>query len=131
MQDLSDIVFTNMTSVTLLRHDSYLDLLKPRAMAALRNSPLHIASLFPQNVIAKAEEDIFHHDDKYYSGSLLRSLKNTTHILSLQSIHKILTKKTGLPAWKQLSFHGQFRRGHVNSYSQQQAKGQNTYKPHL
>ena len=40
-------------------------------MGAVRNS---LVCLFPDNVITKAEEEIGHHDDKYYSGGSLRSL---------------------------------------------------------
>ena len=72
MQDLSNFVFINMPNITLMRHDRYLDFLKPGVkvtLAALRNSPLHMASLFPVSVIAKVEEGIGHHDDKYYSGN--------------------------------------------------------------
>ena len=72
MQDLSDFVFINMVNVTRLRHDSYLFFLrqgiKNDTVAALRNSPLYVTSLFPDNVISKAEEEISHHDDKRYSG---------------------------------------------------------------
>ena len=36
-------------------------------VAALRNSPLHMISLFRDDVISKAEE-ITHHEDKQHSG---------------------------------------------------------------
>ena len=72
MQDLSDFIFINMSNVTLLRWDSNLDFLKPGVkvytVASLRNSTLHMASLFPDSVISKAEEEIANHDNKRYSG---------------------------------------------------------------
>ena len=52
-----------MANVTLLRRDSYLDLVehgvKVDTVAALRNIPLHMASLFSDDVISKGEEEIF------------------------------------------------------------------------
>ena len=73
MQDFSDMVFINMVNITLVRCDSYLDYLKPwiehDILAALRNSTLHMASLFPDSVISKAEEEIANRDDKPFSGS--------------------------------------------------------------
>ena len=58
MQDLSDCVFFSIW-LTALCCDSYLDYLKAgvkyNTLAALRNSPLHMSSIFLDHVIAKAE----------------------------------------------------------------------------
>ena len=87
MQGLSNFIFINMANVTVLRHDSYLDYLKPvvkvDTVAALRNSPLHMASLFLKNVISKAEEKIGHHDDKHYFAG--PPLTGTILVISLAS----------------------------------------------
>ena len=40
---------------------------KVDTVAALRNSTLHMTSLFPDDVISKAEEEIDHHEDKQHS----------------------------------------------------------------
>ena len=74
--------------------------------AALRNSPLHITSLFLDNVISKEEEEIGHHEDKQYSSGFQRksdwyhpynpSAKNASDT----------TRRPGPPAWKQLSDRG-------------------------
>ena len=124
MQDLSDFVFINMANVTLLRRDSYLDFLKPGVkvdtVAALRNSPLHMASLFPDNVISKAEEEIAHHEDKHYTGgSHKKSDRYHPYNPSVKQTPKA-GKKSGPPAWKTLSSHGQYRRGQgkASNYSQ-------------
>ena len=48
MQDLSDFLFIDMVDVNLLRCDRYLDYVKAGVkhdtLAALRNSPVHMAS---------------------------------------------------------------------------------------
>ena len=55
MQDLSDGVFINVANLTLACRDSYLEY-------------IHLSALFPDHIIAKAEEEIRHHDDKHNSG---------------------------------------------------------------
>ena len=64
-----------MTNITLMRHDSFFRLFETSSQGCHYGSSeklthsLHVASLFPDNVIAEAEEDISYHHDKYYSGS--------------------------------------------------------------
>ena len=62
MQDLSEAVFINMANFTLARRDSYLDYLhaglKQDTVHALRTSPVHLNALFPDQLIAKAEEEV-------------------------------------------------------------------------
>ena len=59
-------------NLTLARRDAYLIHLKngvkPDTLAALRTAPLQIATLFPDSVIKKAEEEIAYYDSK---GNLL------------------------------------------------------------
>ena len=59
---LSNFVFISMANLTLARRDVYLAHLrfgiKPNTLAALRTAPLHMATLFPDNILKKAEEDI-------------------------------------------------------------------------
>ena len=68
----SDIVFINIANDTLLRHDSYLDFVRHGVevgtVEAVGNSPPHMTSLFPDDVIPKAEEEIAHHEDKHHYG---------------------------------------------------------------
>ena len=93
MQDLS-VCFHQHGNVTLLRHDSYLGQLKPGVkfdtVAALRTS-LHVTSLFPNCLIAKAEDEISHHNDRRYP----------YHLSGKQAPED--GKKAATPAWKQLS----------------------------
>ena len=55
-------VFITMGNLTLAHRDAYLSHLKngikPDTLAALRTGPLHIATLFPEAVIKRAEEEI-------------------------------------------------------------------------
>ena len=60
MQDLSEGVFINMANFTLARRDSYLDYLhaavQQDTVNVLRTSPVHLNTLFPDQLITKAEE---------------------------------------------------------------------------
>ena len=63
MQDLSEGVFISMANFTLARRDSYLKYLyasvKQDTLNALKTSSVHLNSLFPDQLITKAEEDTF------------------------------------------------------------------------
>ena len=73
MQDLSKAVFINMANFTLARRDSYLDYLhagvKQDTVNALRTSPVHLNALFPDQLIAKAEEEISKSEERHSSGT--------------------------------------------------------------
>ena len=62
MQDLSEGVFIIMANFTLARRDSFLEYLhagvKEDTLTAMRMSPVHLHSLFPDQLITKAEEEI-------------------------------------------------------------------------
>ena len=62
LQHLSDFSFIQMTNLTLLCRDSFLEHLKqgvkPDTFSALRNCPLNGYALFPDAVIRKAEDEI-------------------------------------------------------------------------
>ena len=62
MEHLSDFAFISMLNLTLAHRDSYLNHVKggvkPDTIAALRNAPLHIPTLFPDSIIKRAEEEI-------------------------------------------------------------------------
>ena len=72
MQDLSEGVFVNVAYLTLARRDSYLDFIKTGikqdTLTSLRTAPLHLSVLFPDHIIAKAEDEIRHFEDKLTSG---------------------------------------------------------------
>ena len=85
MQDLSDCVRQYGQYQPFL--DSYLDHLKSGITHdTLRSAPetLHLDSLFPDNVIQKAEEENTSYDDKHYSSSSHIKRSGITPTLSLQ-----------------------------------------------
>ena len=72
IQDLSEGVFISMANFTLARRDSYLEYLhagvKQDTLKALRTSPVHLSSLFPDQLITKAEEEICRSEERCSSG---------------------------------------------------------------
>ena len=129
MQDLSEGVFISMSNFTLARRDSYLEYLhagvKQDTLNALRTSPVHLNSLFPDQLIAKAEEEISRSEERHSSANSNRrqgrfhpysfSDKSTSHS----------DRKAGVPAWKQIRDKQQSRkgRGKASTFSQKPAKG--------
>ena len=67
MEHLSDFAFVNMYNFTLAHRDAYLAHMKagikPDTLAALRQAPMESATLFPDNILKKAEEDISKFED--------------------------------------------------------------------
>ena len=76
MQDLSEGVFISMANFTLARRDSYLEYLhagvKQDTLKALRTSPVHLSSLFLDQLITKAEEEISRSEERRSSGQSQR-----------------------------------------------------------
>ena len=67
MEHLSDFAFVSMYNITLAHRDAYLAHTKSRIKQdtlALRQAPLEIATLFPNNILKKAEEDISKFEDR-------------------------------------------------------------------
>ena len=62
LQHLADSLFIQLANFILLRRDSYLEFakpgLKPDTWNRLRNAPLFSYSLFPDDILATAEQDI-------------------------------------------------------------------------
>ena len=129
MEHLTDFVFVNIANSTLLRRDSYLSYLKAGVKAdtlnALRAAPLDLDTLFPDKIVKQAEEDIAAFD-RNRSGSVYK--KGRYHLYERQD-QKSDSKKPDRPAWKNISSHGQHRRGKgKHQYSTRPAKGQQPYK---
>ena len=76
MQDLSEGVFISMANLTLARRDSYLEFLrggvKPDTLTALRTSPVHLLSLFPDSLLVKAEDEISLSEERHSVGNTQR-----------------------------------------------------------
>ena len=62
VKDLTESVFVDLGNLVLLRRDSYLEHLRPGVKAdtaaALRSSALQLATLFPDEVLSRAEKEI-------------------------------------------------------------------------
>ena len=127
MEHLSDFVFVTMGNLTLVRRDAYLSHLrtgiKQDTLTALRTTPLHLPTLFPDDTIKRAEEDIAQFESK-------------GHSTSGHSPYERPDKKTGnrdsrqdKPAWKTIG-KKQYKKGkgRATSFSSRPAKGQQSYK---
>ena len=73
MEHLTDFVFITMGNLTLACWDAYLTHLKngikSDTLAALSTGLLHVATLFPEAVIKRAEEEIAYYDSKSRASS--------------------------------------------------------------
>ena len=115
LQDLSEGVFINVANVanlTLTRRDSYLEYIKAGikqdTLTSLRTTPLHLSVLFPDHIIAKAEEEIRNYKDKRTSGPSQRKPQHFHPYSQPPRQQQETDRKQVLPAWKKL---GSTRRG--------------------
>ena len=134
MQDLSEAVFINMANFTLARRDSYLDYLhagvKQDTVNALRTSPVHLNALFPDQLIAKAEEEISKSEERRSSGTSHRHQGRFHPYAASNRSTSQHTDKKNVPAWKQIKDKQQVRRGRgkASNFSQKPAKGSKSFK---
>ena len=95
MQDLSDGVCINVSNLTLARTDSDLEYIKAGikqdTLASLKTAPLDMSMLFPDDIIAKAEEEIQHHKCKHSTGTSHRKPQCFHPTVGLPDSSKILT----------------------------------------
>ena len=128
MQDLSEGVFINVVNLTLTHRDSYLDYvksgIKQDTLTCLRTAPLYMSALFPDHLVAKAEEEIRHHEDKRTAGSSQKGSQRFHPYAQASRQQTDTDRKSGPPAWKQLKRWGQRSNRGKASYSQRPAKGQ-------
>ena len=134
MQDLSEGVFINMANFTLARRDSYMDYLhagvKQDTVNALRTSPVHLNSLFPDQLISKAEEEISKSEERRSSGTSHRHQNRFHPYAANDKSTGHHDRKANLPAWKQIKDKQQARkgRGKASTFSQKPAKGSKSHK---
>ena len=73
MQDLSEGICVNMANFTLARRDSYLEYLrtgvKQDTVTVLHTAPLHSYSLFPDQLLLKAEKELSRSEERHSSGN--------------------------------------------------------------
>ena len=100
MQDLSEGVLVNMANLTLARRDSYLEFLqigiKEDTVTALRTAPLHPHSLFPAQLLVRAELDVSKSEERRSSHT--ESLVIFTLMLLQVASH--LTNRPGSPVYQ-------------------------------
>ena len=103
MQDLSDGVFVNVANLTLARRDSYPDFvwsgIKQDTLMSLRSAPLHMSALFLDHVIAKAEEEIRHFEDKRTPGPTRKAQCYYPYAQSTKQHHQQSEQTSTLPTW--------------------------------
>ena len=134
MQDLSEAVFINMANFTLARRDSYLDYLhagvRHDTINALRTSPVHLDALFPDQLLAKAEEEINKSEERRSSGTSHRQQGRFHPYSASDKSASRHTDKKNVPAWKQIRDNQQSRRGRgkASNYYQKPAKGSKSSK---
>ena len=129
MQDLSEGVFISMANFTLARRDSYLEYLhagvKQDTLNALRTSPVHLNSLFSDQLITKAEEEICRSEERRSSGQSHRSQGRFHPYAPSDKSASHPDRKSGNPALKQIRERQQAKkgRGKPSTFSQKPAKG--------
>ena len=129
-EHLTDFVFITVANSTLTRRDAYLSHLKPGikpdTLAALRTGPLNMSTLFPEEALKQAEQDIAAFESK---GQIHTGKKARFHPYERPE-KRPDNKKPDRPAWKNVGYRGQSKRGRGKSsyYSSRPAKGQQSYK---
>ena len=130
LEHLSDFVFVTVANTTLARRDSYLSHLKtgikPDTLAALKMAPLNIVTLFPEEALKQAEQNIANFESK---GKLHTGKKGRFHPYERPD-KRVDNRKSEQPAWKNVGYRGQSKKakGKASYYSSRPAKGQQSYK---
>ena len=133
MEHLTEFVFISMGNLTLARRDSYLTHIKtgvkPDTSAGLHTAPIHIATLFPDHLIKKAEEEIVHFESKGQSSSTKSKGRYHPYERPDRKADRKSSFKQDKPSWKNIG-RAQHKRGRGKAahYSLRPAKGQQSYK---
>ena len=106
MQGLFESVFISMANFTPAHRDSYLEYLhagvKQDTLTALRTAPVHFQSLFPDQLLIKAEEEVSRSEERCSSGQSHRKPGHVhTYASNDKSSHQP-HRESGFPAWKQI-----------------------------
>ena len=96
MQDLSEGIFISLANFTLAHRDSYLEYLhagvKQDMLTALCTAPVHLQSLFPDQLLIKAEEEVSRSEERRSSA---QSHRNFIRMLPMTDL---LINQTASPA---------------------------------
>ena len=135
MEHLTDFVFITMGNLALARRDSYLSHLKngvkPDTFAALRTGPLHIATLFTETVVKKAEEEIALYDSKSHPTATTSHTRQRFHPYERPDKKQESRSegKQDRPAWKNINRRPFKRgRGKASNFSSRPSRGHQHYK---
>ena len=133
MEHLTEFVFISMWNLTLARRDAYLNHLesgiKLNTVAALRTAPLRISTLFQDNVIKRAEEEIAHYETQEQASSSRGKGRYHPYKRTDKRSDKSSDKRSDKPAWKNIGKgHYKKSKGRSSNYSSRPAKGQQCYK---
>ena len=106
MQDVSEGVFISVANFTLAHRDSYLEYLHARVkqdmLAALRTAPIHIHSLFPDQLLTKAEEEVARSEERCSSSQSHRKPGRFHPYASSDKSLLQQDRKSSVPTWKQI-----------------------------
>ena len=106
MQDLSEGLFISMANFTHAHRDSYLDYLhadvKQDTLTAQRTAPIHLQSLFLDQLLIKAEEEVSRSEERRSSGQSHRKLGHFHPYASNDKSPHQPDRKSSIPAWKQI-----------------------------
>ena len=132
MEHLTEFVFISMGNLTLACRDSHLTHInsgvKPDTLASLRTAPIHIATLCPDSVIKRAEEEIAHFESKGQSSGTRGKGRYHPYERPERKTDRKSSFQSDKPAWKNIGKTQCKRsRGKATHYSQP-AKGQQSYK---
>ena len=113
MQDLSEGICISMANFTLAHRDSYLEYLhagvKQDTLTELRTAPVHLQSLFLDQLIIKAEEEVFRSEERRSSGQSHRKQGHFHPYASNDRSTQQPDWKSSIPAWKQIRQTGKER----------------------
>ena len=106
MQDLSEGVFISVANFTLACRDSYLEYLhagvKQDTLTALCTASVHLQSLFPDQLLIKAEEEVSRSEERRsFSQSHRKPGRFHPYASNDKASHQT-DQKSSIPAWKQI-----------------------------
>ena len=134
MQDLSEGIFISMANFTLARRESYSEYLhagdKQDTLTALLTSPIHLQSLFPDQLLIKAEKEVSRSEERHSSSQSRRQPGCFHPYASNDKPSHQLDRKSSIPTWKQIRERQQGKKGcgKPTTFSQKPVKGSNPHK---
>ena len=113
-------MFISVANMTLARKNAYLAHvkagIKQDTLSALRQAPVHLDKLFPDQILKRVEEDIAQHENKGCS-----TQPSTTYRERFQLYHKsdkgARDQRSSKPVWKNIRSYNQKRKGKASQFS--------------